>query len=339
MTSLALSDSQAAGQEAVFVLLPDESGEAAERLLQQMEQAAGKITENGTPVGTFKIDSKSDDYALLTTALFQVRLPRRDCSKPSSRQARPAPAVQRIAHCAAPSREMFSMQEWIDQTLGSPTFGLSVLLASFLLGLVGSVVSAGCSIPVFGAIVGYSGMQSGSSHRTNLFGALFFMLGSITALLILGSIAGFIGQAAQSSLGKYWKLFAGFVAIFFGLAALKVLPFKLPQKTSGSEAEPRGLFGAAMFGLVMGGGISVCSLCCNPGIFVVLGVVILQGYSLWAMTIFLAYAVGFSLPLAALMLGISFGKVALKAKKVEGVVRIAAGLLLVLAGFYFLATV
>ncbi|MHC4510681.1 MAG: hypothetical protein ACYTAO_17285 [Planctomycetota bacterium] len=69
MTSLALSDSQAAGQEAVFVLLPDESGEAAERLLQQMEQAAGKITENGTPVGTFKIDSKSDDYALLTRNL------------------------------------------------------------------------------------------------------------------------------------------------------------------------------------------------------------------------------------------------------------------------------
>lgn len=64
-----LSDSRAVDQEAVFVLLTDESGEAAERALQQMEHAAGKIIENGTPVGTFKIDSKSDDYALLTSSL------------------------------------------------------------------------------------------------------------------------------------------------------------------------------------------------------------------------------------------------------------------------------
>jgi cytochrome c biogenesis protein CcdA len=231
------------------------------------------------------------------------------------------------------------MQEWIDQTLRSPTFGLSVLLASFLLGLVSSVVSACCSVPVFGAIVGYSGMQTKSSHRASLFSALSFMFGSIAALLILGAIAGFIGQAAQSSLGKYWKIFAGFVAIFFGLAALKVLPFKLPQKTSEGKVGPKGLFGAAVFGFIMGGGISVCSLCCNPGIFVVLGVVILQGYSLWAMTILVAYAIGFSLPLAALMLGVSFGRVVLKAKKIEGVIRITAGLLLILAGLYFLATI
>lgn len=231
------------------------------------------------------------------------------------------------------------MQEWVNQTLQSPTFGLSVLLASFLLGLVGSAVSACCSIPVFGAIIGYSGMQRGNSRRANFFGALFFMLGSITALLILGSIAGFIGQAVQNSLGTYWKLFAGFVAILFGLAALKVLPFKLPQRASRSETESRGFFGAAVFGFVMGGSISVCSLCCNPGIFVVLGVVILQGFSFWAVTILIAYAVGFSLPLAALMLGISLGKMALKAGKLESVVRIVAGLLLVLAGFYFLATI
>lgn len=89
----------------------------------------------------------------------------------------------------------------------------------------------------------------------------------------------------------------------------------------------------------MGGGISICSLCCNPGIFVVLGVIVLQGYSLWAMMILVAYAVGFSLPLAAVMLGVSFGKMVLKAKKVEGTVGIVAGLLLVLAGFYFLATI
>ena len=82
----------------------------------------------------------------------------------------------------------------------------------------------------------------------------------------------------------------------------------------------------------------MASLACNPGIFIVLGVAVLQGYTLWGMCIMAAYAVGFSLPLAAIMLGVSFGKMALRARKVEEAIRIVAGLLLVSAGFYFLAT-
>jgi cytochrome c biogenesis protein CcdA len=88
----------------------------------------------------------------------------------------------------------------------------------------------------------------------------------------------------------------------------------------------------------MGGGVSAASLCCNPGIFIVLGVAVLQGHTLWAMAIMVAYAVGFSLPLAVIMLGASFGKSAIKAKKTETVIRVLAGGLLVVAGFYFLAT-
>jgi cytochrome c biogenesis protein CcdA len=88
----------------------------------------------------------------------------------------------------------------------------------------------------------------------------------------------------------------------------------------------------------MGGGVSVASLACNPGIFIVLGVAVLQGYTLWGMCIMAAYAVGFSLPLALIMLGVSFGKSAIKAKRTETAIRIIAGALLILAGFYFLAT-
>jgi cytochrome c biogenesis protein CcdA len=84
--------------------------------------------------------------------------------------------------------------------------------------------------------------------------------------------------------------------------------------------------------------VSVCSVCCNPGIFIVLGVVILHGYSLWAMMILTAYAIGFSLPLAAIVLGVSFGKMMAKAKAADTAIRIVAGVLLIAAGFYFLAT-
>ncbi|MHC4171977.1 MAG: cytochrome c biogenesis CcdA family protein [Planctomycetota bacterium] len=230
------------------------------------------------------------------------------------------------------------MQGWINQTLESGAFSLAVLLAAFLLGLISSIACACCTLPVLGAVAGYSGTRKGIGRRAMLLAALFFMAGTTIATIFLGAVAGFVGQVAQSTLGRYWKLFAGLIAIFFGLAALKLLPFELPKKTSQSKSQPKGLFGAAVFGLVVGGGVGVCSLPCNPGIFIVLGVVILQGYNLWAVAILVAYAIGFSLPLAAIMLGASFGTSVAKAKKAETAIRIVAGVLLITAGFYFLGT-
>jgi cytochrome c biogenesis protein CcdA len=231
------------------------------------------------------------------------------------------------------------MQEWINQALESGTLSLAGLLAAFLLGLMSSVACAFCTLPALGAVVGYSGTRKGKGHRATLLAAFFFMLGTIIATVILGGVAGFVGHVAQNTLGKYWKLFAGFIAIFFGLASLKLLPFRLPSKTSKGKEQPKGYFGAALFGLIVGGGVGICSLPCNPGIFIVLGVVILKGYNLWAITILIAYAIGFSLPLAAIMLGVSFGKSVAGAKKAEAVIRIVAGVLLIAAGFYFLASI
>ncbi len=230
------------------------------------------------------------------------------------------------------------MHEWINQTLESGTFSLAVLLAALLLGLVSSVATAGCSLPVLGAIVGYSGTRKAKDYRAHIIAALSFMLGTMIAIMILGSVTGFIGQIAQSTMGSYWKLFAGLIAIMFGLGTLRLLPFNLSVKTSQNTSNPRGLVGAAIFGLGIGGAISVCSLCCNPGIFIVLGATVLQGYNVWAMSMLAVYAIGFSLPLAAIMLGVSFGRMAAKAKAAETVIRIGAGILLIITGFYFIGT-
>ncbi len=228
--------------------------------------------------------------------------------------------------------------DWVKTNLELVGFRPMALPLAFVLGLASAVASACCTLPLLGAIVGYSGTREDRDRRTRFLAALFFMLGSTIALVILGTVAGFVGQVAQDIMGKYWKVFAGLVAIFVGLAALKLLPFKLPTKTAAAGSRPKGLLGAAAFGLVMGGGVSVASLACNPGIFIVLGVAVLQGYTLWGMCIMAAYAVGFSLPLALIMLGVSFGKSAIKAKRAETTIRIIAGVLLIIAGFYFLAT-
>lgn len=209
---------------------------------------------------------------------------------------------------------------------------------AFVLGLTSAVASACCTLPVLGAIVGYSGTREGGDRRAKFFTAIFFMLGSTVALVILGLVAGFVGQVAQDTMGKYWKVFAGVIAIFVGLAALKLLPFKMPTKAIESRSRPKGFLSAAVFGLIMGGGVSVTSLACNPGIFIVLGVAVLEGYSLWGMGIMACYAVGFSLPLAVIVLGVSFGKSVIKAKRLEAGIRIVCGVLLIAAGFYFLTT-
>jgi cytochrome c biogenesis protein CcdA len=160
-------------------------------------------------------------------------------------------------------------------------------------------------------------------------------------LIILGFVAGLIGQAAQAFLGRYWKLFAGVVAVLFGLATLKLLPFKLPSRgpEAGGFSSSGGRLGTALGGLFLGGGLAACSLPCNPGIFIVIGASILMGRMLWGMLLMTAFGIGFSIPLAVILFGVSFGKASLKMQKADAAIRVVAGVLLIGAGFYLLASV
>jgi arsenate reductase (thioredoxin) len=85
---------------------------------------------------------------------------------------------------------------------------------------------------------------------------LAFLIGTSLALIAFGLVAGFVGQTAQALLGRYWKLFAGVLAVILGLAALQLFPVRLPPFTGQPMAHPgvRGMLGAVMVGLLMGGG-------------------------------------------------------------------------------------
>ena len=232
------------------------------------------------------------------------------------------------------------MLQSITNILQSASMGPAALSLAFLLGLVSAIASACCTLPAVGMLVAYSGTRADVNRRTAFASAVSFMIGTTLALIVLGFVAGFVGQTAQTLLGKYWKLFAGAVAIVLGLAALKLFPVKLPQliqKRKMRGASP-GKFGTVIAGLLIGGGVAACSLPCNPGIFIVFGAAILQGHILWAMALMAAFAIGFSLPLSAILFGISLGKVAIKIQKAEVAIRIIAGVLLICVGFYFLAT-
>jgi cytochrome c biogenesis protein CcdA len=234
---------------------------------------------------------------------------------------------------------IFQLSEWARVTLGQVGTSPVTLPFAFLLGLASAVASTCCALPVIGAVIGYAGIQEKIDKRSNLLAAFFFMIGTIISLLILGSVAGLIGQVAQTVLGSYWKIFAGIVAIIVGLGAMNLLPFSIPGiRSRPMQTQKRGLIEAAIIGFIMGGAISVCSLSCNPGILIILGVAVIQGYTLWMYSILSAYAIGFSLPLAALMLGVSLTKPAIRFKEADKAIRIAAGAMFIVVGFYFLCT-
>ena len=232
------------------------------------------------------------------------------------------------------------MMQWVTETLQSASMGPAALPLAFLLGLVSAVASACCTLPAMGMLVAYSGTRADANRRTAFASAISFMIGTTLALIVLGFVAGFVGQAAQALLGRYWKLFAGVIAVVLGLAALKMLPLKLPQFSRKTETRSavHGMLGTVVVGLLMGGGVAASSLPCNPGIFIVIGASVLMGHILWGMVLMAAFGVGFSLPLGAILFGVAFGKASLKAQKAEAAIRVVAGVLLVGTGFYLLVT-
>jgi len=234
---------------------------------------------------------------------------------------------------------MADMLKWVTDTLLAASMGPAALPLAFLLGLVSAVASACCTVPAMGVLVAYSGTRQDVDRRSALVSAVWFLVGTTLALIILGFVAGLIGQTAQAFLGRYWKLFAGVVAVLFGLATLKLLPFKLPSRVpkGGASSASGGKMGAVLGGLFLGGGVAAVSLPCNPGIYLVIGTSILMGKMMWGMVLMAAFGVGFSLPLAAILFGVSFGKASLKMQKADAVIRVVAGVLLIGAGLYLLA--
>jgi len=230
--------------------------------------------------------------------------------------------------------------EWITGIFQSPEFGIAILPASFLLGLLTSVGSC-CNIGIIGAIAGYAGSRDDSfGKRDAILTAAFFFIGTIISLAVLGMLVGYFGKFAGDSFGKYGIIMAAFAAIAFGLFTLNLVPFKLPSFDFVKKKRKSGWLGASIFGLVVGmASITVTMGCCGPLLPVVLGAAAARGQGGWGALILTAFAVGYSLPLALVMLGVGMGRVTLLMKKALKPVRMIAGVVLVAVGLWLLATI
>jgi cytochrome c-type biogenesis protein len=234
------------------------------------------------------------------------------------------------------------MDAWISQILKGDEFGLIVLAAAFMFGLSSAATTAACGgLPAMLVIVGYAGTEKGGGRRKLLVSVASFFLSSVLALAALGALASSFGGnilGSTGSIGFYAQKAVGLVAIFIGLTALDMLPFRLPTFKIAAEKLPSGAFGSILIGLSVGLATAGCATACSPlQLPIVLSLAALRGDTLQGTIILILFALGFVFPLVAVMLGVGMGKATALMAKIDKPLRIVSGLFLIALGFWFLS--
>jgi len=233
------------------------------------------------------------------------------------------------------------MQEWISSVISADHAGIIVFAAVFLLGVI-SVFTCACNFAALGVVGGYTGTLSATGKtKPIIVSSVCFLLGTVIALSAVGCLIGFAGELVSVTMGNYWKIGAGIIAIFFGVYTLDILPFKIKGISTNLQSKKSGVAGAVLFGFVMGGATSLGSLCCNPIFPIVMGASFLKGSTLWGLAMLFFYALGYGVTLAAAMLGVGLGlgKISSLLSKFAAVIKYAGGIILIVFGFYLLLTI
>ncbi len=226
-----------------------------------------------------------------------------------------------------------NLQYWshgiIENQLSSPIFFVAV----FLLGLVAAIGSC-CNIGVLTAVASYAGTEE-NRNGSHLKTGFSFLVGNVIALSLVGALTGFVSQSIGSSVGQYSKLIAGVVIVYFGLMSLDALPsvFKLSSNLSSkiSKLSSKGF----LFGLLLGGFATACSVSCNPILPVIVGASYLQGKLLLSWFTLFIFAIGYSLPLGGILVGAGVGanKIGDRLLNNKEVINKVSGVVLILLGF------
>jgi cytochrome c biogenesis protein CcdA len=233
------------------------------------------------------------------------------------------------------------MNEWINQALSNEHASVFVLVAVLLLGVL-SVFTCACNFAIIGVVAGYSGAsQERSRTRIVVWKGLSFLFVTILAMSLVGALFGFAGKWISASLGNYWKIAAGLIAIVFGLYSMDLVPFKLPGVKFTHSNTNQNIFTAVLFGIAVGGLSAACNTCCNPFFPVILAASFVNGSVIWGFLMLLFFALGFGIPLTAMILGIGMGLGKISGILTSGVriFKYIGGIALVILGFYLLFTI
>jgi len=233
------------------------------------------------------------------------------------------------------------MTEWINSILSSDQAGIVVFPAVFLLGVI-SIFSCACSFAVIGAMAGYSGALGATEKtKTVVISSLFFFLGNVIAMSIIGCFVGYASEFISASMGNYWKIAAGIILILFGVYILDILPFRIPGISINFQNKKSGMISTSLFGFIIGGLLPLSSLCCHPLLLMVIAASFVKGSMLWGFLMLFSYALGHGMILAFAMIGVGLGlgKISKMLSTFATVIKYAGGITLIVLGFYFLITI
>lgn len=236
------------------------------------------------------------------------------------------------------------MDAWIQEILKGQTFGIMVFVAAFLFGLSSAATTAGCGgLPAMLVILGYTGSSKANKTRQLLMAAGAFALSSIVVLGALGAVMSLAGGDIINSTGRlgfYFKKLLGIAVIILGLSALDWLPMRFPTFKISTDKLPSGTLGALALGATVGLATAGCAATCSPlQLPIVLGLAALRGHVLEGTVILVVFAIGFVLPLVAVMLGVGMTRATKIMEKLDKPLRYISGVFMILLGLWLTAVI
>jgi cytochrome c-type biogenesis protein len=187
-------------------------------------------------------------------------------------------------------------------------------------------------IPLLMGVV--AGNNETRTVRRSLAFSLFFVLGLALTFTVLGLISALMGRMF-GDVGRFWKYVVAGVCFLMGLHLLGILKWSFPVP-AGIRVKKQGFFGAFLLGLLFG---VVSTPCAVPILAVLLAFVAEKGNVLYGGSLLFVYALGHSALVLVAGTSIGAAKSLIESKGVRtahGVIRTAAGVLIMGMGFYFL---
>ncbi|MCP4651884.1 MAG: hypothetical protein GY858_00645 [Candidatus Omnitrophica bacterium] len=216
-------------------------------------------------------------------------------------------------------------------------------LAFILVFLGAALLSLGsCTIIRIPIVLGYvTGLSV--SRRDSVITLLGFSLGLTLSYTLLGVLFGigakFITVAVNVSTVFY--LVAGILLLLIGLYLLgfipKFSPGHLKCNAPKTKFKKMNFFTAFAFGIAFAFFEAPLCPCCGPLLLMLASIVFIKGKIIYALLIFLAYAIGQSLPI--FIIGLSAGTLKFANQKlhlIEPYIQAISGALLFCAGIYLL---
>jgi cytochrome c biogenesis protein CcdA len=186
--------------------------------------------------------------------------------------------------------------------------------AVFLAGVLSS--ASPCVLATIPLVVGFVGGYSDGDRWKAFRYSLTFIMGLSLTFTAFGAAAGLLGTMF-GTLGGWWYVAAGAVAMVMGLQMVGLYEIRLPIRR---DYKPKrgGLIGSFLLGLFFG---VVSSPCATPVLVVILTFVATKGQVLYGIALLFTYAIGHCLLMLAAGTFTGFIEAFVKAK---GVVNFSA---------------